>query len=91
MSGVAEEGLRQEHAHLLAVVELLHQLVVTRVGDAELAESSCAASDSAFQPLRSRELTLELRRAHAVFVAEVGLGVEASFSTHDVRRAARGP
>ena len=73
--GLAEQRLREQHAHLLAVVELLHQAPVLVLADAERAQQRGRVG-LGVPAVELAELALELGRARAVFVAEVRLGVE---------------
>ena len=82
--GIAEQRLREQHAHLLVAVQLLHLLVV-QLGSGCRARSAARPRPlSASQPLKSANSAFELGRAHAVFVGEVRLGVERFLLLHDL-------
>ena len=69
------ERLRQEHADLLAPLQLRHLPIVQRVGDVEpLQEHRRVALGGV--PILLADDALELAEAHPVVVCHVGLGVE---------------
>ena len=85
--GMAKQRLRQQHLHLLAAVEAGHLGVVQLGGDADAVEE-LGGLGFGIPAVHLGKLALQLRRALAVGVAEVGLGVERVLFLHDVVEAA---
>ena len=72
---LAEERLRQQHAHFLAALQLAHRPVVQRVGDVEPLQQNRRVA-LGFVAVLVADDALELAEAHAFGVGHVGLGVE---------------
>ncbi len=70
-----EQGLREEHAHLLAALELGHLAVVQGVGDVQALEQDGGVAFGRVPVLFAHD-ALELAEAHAVLVGHGGLGIE---------------
>ena len=73
--GMAEERLRQQHAHLLAALQLGHRPLVQRVGDVEALQQNGGVALGRVAVLLADD-ALELAETHAVLVGHVGLRVE---------------
>ena len=72
---LAEERLREQHAHLLAALQLAHRPLVQRVGDVEACEQDRGVALGGVAVLFADD-AFELAEAHAVVVGHVGLRVE---------------
>jgi hypothetical protein len=72
---VAEQRLRQQHAHLLPALELAHLPLVQVIGDIEPLEQDRRVALRAVAILLADD-ALQLAEAHAVFVGHLGFGVQ---------------
>ena len=73
---LAEERLRQQHAHLLPALQLAHLALVERLGNVEAVEQHGGVALGGVAVLVA-DGAFELAEAHAVFVGHFGLGVDA--------------
>ncbi len=71
----AEQRLREQHAHLLAALQLAHLPLVELVGNVEPLQQHGGIALGAVAVLVADD-ALEFAEAHAVRVGHVGLGVE---------------
>ena len=72
--GTAEQGLRQQHAHLLAALQLAHFSIVQRFRDIEAVEQNRGVALGGVAVVFGDD-AFEFAEPHAVFVGHVGLGV----------------
>jgi hypothetical protein len=75
--GIAKQGLRQQHADLLAALQLAHLAFVQRTFHAQAIEQDRGVGLRGVAALFADD-SLQLAQAHAVFVRQrlVGLGVQ---------------
>ena len=72
---IAEQRLRQQHAHFLAALDLAHQPVMELVGNIEALQQDRRVALGLVAVLFADD-AFELAEAHAVGVGHLGLGVE---------------
>ena len=72
---IAEQRLRQQHAHFLAALHLAHQPMMELVGDIEALQQDRGVA-LRFVAVLFADDALELAEAHAIRVGHLGLGVE---------------
>ena len=72
---LAEERLRQQHAHLLAALQLAHLPLVERVRNIEALQQDRGVAFGRI-PVLFADDPFELAEPHAVVVGHVGLGIE---------------
>ena len=84
--GVAEERLREQHAHLFLGRELGHHELVLVLRDAKAVEEARGVR-LCVPAVHLRELRLELRGLHAVLLGEIGFCVERVLLIHDLDEA----
>ena len=75
--GVAEEGLGEEHADLLAALQLGHRPLVQSIGNVETLQQDGGVAVGRVTVFFTHD-AFELAQAHAVGFGQVGLDVEAS-------------
>jgi hypothetical protein len=73
--GIAEQGLGQQHTHLLAALELAHGTLVQVFGNAQAGEQDGRVAFGGVAVL-VRHDALQLAQAHPVRVGDVRLGVD---------------
>ena len=74
--GLAEEGLREEHADFLSALQLAHLAVVQRFGDVEAVEEDGGVGFGGVAVFVADD-AFEFAEAHAVFVGHLGFLVDA--------------
>ena len=73
---LAEERLRQQHAHLLPALQLAHLALVKRLGDIEAVQQNGGVALGRVAVLVA-DNAFELAQAHAVFIGHLGFLVDA--------------
>ena len=73
---LAEERLRQQHAHLLAALQLAHLALVERLGNVQAVEQHGGVALGRVAVLVA-DGAFELAQPHAVFIGHFRLGVDA--------------
>ena len=74
--GVAKEGLGQQHANLLPALQLAHVALVERLGQVQAVQQHGGVALGGVAVLVAYD-AFELAQAHAVFVGQLGLLVDA--------------
>ena len=83
---VAEQRLRQQHLDLVVAVQLRHFEGVLVLGHAQLVEHGLRAGFR-IPAVHLGKFALQLRRANAVLIGKVGLGIERFLLLHHIVEA----
>ena len=79
---IAKQRLSQQHANLLVTVQILHQIFVILLFDAQATQQLRCITLS-IPAIHLRKLTLQLTRAHAIVLRKILLGVQHFLFLHN--------